>query len=463
MTTIAAASSGMPASRASPAATHSSTASRWVSWASSRRPGCGPEPVGSSLNPSRRRRSSTSATVRPGSVVELAEDVTLPPSPGTSARRQVLRSRARRTFDPGRRRRGTLAPDAAPGGWDRLGLRRTAGARSRRGGAMSSPVLTFLGAADTVTGSRFDVALDRQRILVDAGLYQGRAALRRRNWEASGSRRQDRRGRPDATPTWTTAATCRGWCARASPVRSCARGRPPSSPRSCCATARTCRGRTPRYANESGYSKHHPALPLYDDRDVERHAAPVRARSRYDAQVDLDARTCARRLRPAGHILGSSTVAGRGGRRPGRCSAATSAGRGTRCSCPPATPPAADDDGGRVDVRRPRAPRARARAARRRHPAHRRTRGIGADPGVRRRPHRARADRPAPAAGASGQVPRVPVFVDSPMALAALERLPAGAAGDGSASCDRRRRELLAALDALDLRRGPGRGAARCG
>ena len=44
------------------------------------------------------------------------------------------------------------------------------------------PTLTFLGAAGTVTGSRFLVDAGAGRVLVDAGLYQGVASLRRRNW-----------------------------------------------------------------------------------------------------------------------------------------------------------------------------------------------------------------------------------------------------------------------------------------
>src|SRR5688572_19751791 len=47
---------------------------------------------------------------------------------------------------------------------------------------MTSPTLTFLGATGTVTGSRFLVATPRSKILVDAGLYQGLAELRKRNW-----------------------------------------------------------------------------------------------------------------------------------------------------------------------------------------------------------------------------------------------------------------------------------------
>jgi metallo-beta-lactamase family protein len=42
--------------------------------------------------------------------------------------------------------------------------------------------LTFLGAAGTVTGSRYLVDAHGTRILVDAGLFQGTKELRLRNW-----------------------------------------------------------------------------------------------------------------------------------------------------------------------------------------------------------------------------------------------------------------------------------------
>jgi len=44
--------------------------------------------------------------------------------------------------------------------------------------------LTFLGAAETVTGSKYLVESDKNRILVDCGLFQGKKELRLRNWEA---------------------------------------------------------------------------------------------------------------------------------------------------------------------------------------------------------------------------------------------------------------------------------------
>jgi len=42
--------------------------------------------------------------------------------------------------------------------------------------------LTFLGAAETVTGSRFLLEAAGKRILIDCGLFQGLKKLRQRNW-----------------------------------------------------------------------------------------------------------------------------------------------------------------------------------------------------------------------------------------------------------------------------------------
>jgi metallo-beta-lactamase family protein len=43
--------------------------------------------------------------------------------------------------------------------------------------------LTFLGAAGTVTGSKYLVEADGKRLLVDCGLFQGKKELRLRNWD----------------------------------------------------------------------------------------------------------------------------------------------------------------------------------------------------------------------------------------------------------------------------------------
>lgn len=43
--------------------------------------------------------------------------------------------------------------------------------------------IQFLGAAQTVTGSRFFLSVNGQRLLVDCGLFQGGRSLKQRNWE----------------------------------------------------------------------------------------------------------------------------------------------------------------------------------------------------------------------------------------------------------------------------------------
>ncbi|RPJ78423.1 MAG: MBL fold metallo-hydrolase, partial [Acidobacteria bacterium] len=45
------------------------------------------------------------------------------------------------------------------------------------------PSLTFLGAARTVTGSKFLLEVNSSRVLVDCGMFQGLKELRLRNWE----------------------------------------------------------------------------------------------------------------------------------------------------------------------------------------------------------------------------------------------------------------------------------------
>ena len=48
---------------------------------------------------------------------------------------------------------------------------------------MSNVTLQFLGATQTVTGSRFLIATENSKVLVDAGLFQGPSEVRQLNWE----------------------------------------------------------------------------------------------------------------------------------------------------------------------------------------------------------------------------------------------------------------------------------------
>lgn len=174
-------------------------------------------------------------------------------------------------------------------------------------GTSRQPALTFLGAVDTVTGSRFLLESGDTRLLVDAGLYQGLASHRRRNWEPfpADPRTIDHVVLTHAHLDHT------GYLPRL--VKDGFRGRVTCTPETAELAAIVLRDSAhlqqedARYANSEGFSKHRPALPLYDDLDVTRTLelfVPVEL----DHAVDLAPGVSAT-LRSAGHILGSATVA----------------------------------------------------------------------------------------------------------------------------------------------------------
>lgn len=171
---------------------------------------------------------------------------------------------------------------------------------------MTTPALTFLGAAGTVTGSRFLVDAEDSRVLVDAGLYQGMAALRRRNWEPFPV---DPATIEDVVLTHAHLDHT-GYLPRL--VREGFRGRVTSTPETADLTKIVLRDSAhlqeedAKFANVTGFSKHHPALPLYDGADVER-TLPLFAPVALHEPVTLSGGVVAT-LRRAGHILGSSTV-----------------------------------------------------------------------------------------------------------------------------------------------------------
>ncbi|MCC9711888.1 MBL fold metallo-hydrolase [Streptomyces sp. MNU76] len=165
-------------------------------------------------------------------------------------------------------------------------------------------LLTFVGGVGTVTGSKFLVESDHARVLIDCGLFQGLADLRRRNW----------RGLPcDAEDIEAVVVThahldhC-GYLPRL--VRHGFRGRIVTTE----FTARLMeivlrdsaklQMETAQHANEHGWSKHRPARPLYDDSDVDR---TLKLLDPVPTCTPTDVAPGTRlTLHPAGHILGSA-------------------------------------------------------------------------------------------------------------------------------------------------------------
>lgn len=177
---------------------------------------------------------------------------------------------------------------------------------------MSAPVpataasLRFLGAAGTVTGSRFLLAGAGGRVLVDSGLYQGLRELRRRNWDDFPV---DPRSVDAVILTHAHLDHC-GYLPKL--VRDGFRGRIVCTPETASLAEIVLRDSAhlqeedARFANEAGYSKHHPALPLYDTTDVVS-TLPLFRPVEYDEHVTL-APGIEATLQPAGHILGSAVA-----------------------------------------------------------------------------------------------------------------------------------------------------------
>ncbi|MER7246900.1 MBL fold metallo-hydrolase [Kribbella sp. NPDC000426] len=161
--------------------------------------------------------------------------------------------------------------------------------------------LTFLGGAGTVTGSKFLVEQDRQRFLLDCGMFQGEARWRRRNWDPfpvdpasvdavvlthahldhcgylPGLVRQGFRGPVICTPGTAEVA--------AIVLRDAAHLQMEDA----------------QHARAEGYSRHDPPLPLFDTDDAERAIQLFRP---IVGRIALSG--AAITLHRAGHILGSA-------------------------------------------------------------------------------------------------------------------------------------------------------------
>ncbi len=168
------------------------------------------------------------------------------------------------------------------------------------------PTLQFLGAAETVTGSKYVLEVRGSRAMIDCGLFQGLKELRLRNWEGLAV--------DPASITWVLLTHAHidhsGYLPRL--VRDGFKGPVFATT----ATADLLKIMLPdsarlqeedaEYANRKGFSKHRPALPLYTEQDANA-ALKLIQRVSYEETVSLNKFMSARFI-PAGHILGSSFI-----------------------------------------------------------------------------------------------------------------------------------------------------------
>jgi metallo-beta-lactamase family protein len=168
------------------------------------------------------------------------------------------------------------------------------------------PRLTFLGAAGTVTGSKYLVEANGKRLLVDCGLFQGGKVLRQRNWE--------RLPEDPATIDWVVLTHAHidhtGYLPRL-----LANGfRGPILANT--VTRELCELLLPdsahlaeeeaRYAAAHGYSSHNPPLPLYTQEEALAaitRFAEIPSHDEYRISPEFLARP-----HDAGHILGARSL-----------------------------------------------------------------------------------------------------------------------------------------------------------
>jgi metallo-beta-lactamase family protein len=166
------------------------------------------------------------------------------------------------------------------------------------------PSLTFLGAARTVTGSKYLLEVNDRRVLVDCGLFQGLKQLRERNWQ------------PLPVPASSIHAVVlthahidhSGFLPRL--FAEGYRGRVFCTP----GTADLCKIVLPdagriaeedaREANRHGYTKHSPALPLFTEADAYRALANLQPVG-FDRPVPAADGVTVRFVN-SGHLLGSA-------------------------------------------------------------------------------------------------------------------------------------------------------------
>ncbi len=166
--------------------------------------------------------------------------------------------------------------------------------------------LTFLGAARTVTGSEYLLEAAGTRVLIDCGMFQGDKALRLRNWSEPAFD-------PASIKALVLTHTHLDHIGRVPRlVKQGFRGRIVSTPATrelaeiLLKDAAHLQQEDAEYLNRKGLTKHEPALPLFDDADVD---ASLRLFETVALGTTCDlADGVSFSFRDAGHLLGAASA-----------------------------------------------------------------------------------------------------------------------------------------------------------
>jgi metallo-beta-lactamase family protein len=166
--------------------------------------------------------------------------------------------------------------------------------------------ITFHGAAETVTGSKYLLEADSAHVLVDCGLFQGIKELRERNWAPTPFNLKEL----DAVVLTHAHLDHVGYLPRI--VKQGFRGKIFCTPATAELTEITLldsakiQESDASYANKKGFSKHIPAFPLYEIRDAENTVKLFHTVPR--GEWFSPAEPIWMRYHDAGHLLGSNMI-----------------------------------------------------------------------------------------------------------------------------------------------------------
>jgi metallo-beta-lactamase family protein len=166
--------------------------------------------------------------------------------------------------------------------------------------------ITFLGGTGTVTGSKYLLEHEGRRVLVDCGLFQGLKQLRLRNWDGLPCKPSQ----IDAVLLTHAHLDHSGYLPRLSANGFKGRVHSTEATRDLCALLLPDSGHLLEeealYANRHGFSRHHPALPLYTEQEarqaLERFSVHAWGQS-FEPLPSMQVR-----FSNAGHLLGAASV-----------------------------------------------------------------------------------------------------------------------------------------------------------